>query len=137
MGVAEFSAATMGTRHLTPSSDEVSASNNFGAISLVRKETDTERLAMPLRVTIELIPRGDEQRRKTMGTLDIENTGDHPRHPTLANYRYRMTGPINGGEVGKWHEGTLRDVDRDKGYWAHVKAVLAALDCDSKPMAAD
>jgi hypothetical protein len=53
-----------------------------------------------------------------MGTLVIENTGDHPKHPKLANYRYRMTGPINGGEVGKWHEGTLRDVDRDKGYWA-------------------
>jgi hypothetical protein len=28
-----------------------------------------------------------------------------------------MTGPINGGEVGKWHEGTLRDIEREKGYW--------------------
>jgi len=89
---------------------------------------------MPLRITLELIPRGDESRRKVMGTLEIENTGDHPEHPTLANYHYRMTGPINGGEVGKWHEGTLRDVEREKGYWAHVKAVLSALDCDSKPM---
>jgi hypothetical protein len=96
-----------------------------------------ERSGMPLRVTLELIPRGDERRKKTVGTLEIENTGDHPGHPTLANYHYRMTGPINGGEVGKWHEGTLRDVEREKGYWSHVKAVLSALDCDSKPMPED
>ncbi len=100
-------------------------------------QSRVERSGMPLRVTLEIIPRGDERRRKTMGTLEIENTGDHPEHPKLANYHYRMTGPINGGEVGKWHEGTLRDVDRDKGYWAHVKAVLSALDCDSKPMPND
>lgn len=91
-------------------------------------------LGMPLRVTLELIPRGDERRKKVMGTLEIENTGDHPKHPKVANYRYRMTGPINGGDVAKWHEGTLENIDRETGYWSHVKTVLMALDCESKAM---
>ena len=69
-----------------------------------------------------------------MGTLDIENTGDHPQHPKLANYHYRMTGPVHGGDTDHWHEGTLRDVERARGYWAHVKEVLNALDCESEPM---
>ena len=89
---------------------------------------------MPLRITLELIPRGDESRKRVMGTLDIENTGDHPQHPKLANYHYRMTGPVHGGDTDHWHEGTLRDVERARGYWAHAKEVLSALDCESQPM---
>ena len=89
---------------------------------------------MPLRLTLELVPRGVESRRRGMGVLTIENTGDHPRHPELAHYRYRLTGPVDGGTVGVWHEGVLRDVRRDRGYWAHVKEVLDALDCESQPM---
>lgn len=91
---------------------------------------------MPLRLTLELIPRGIESRRKTVGILEIENTDDHPEHPRKANYKFRMTGLIDGGEVGLWHHGVLHDVDRDRGYWAHVKEVLSRLDCESKPMAA-
>ena len=89
---------------------------------------------MPLRLTLELIPRGAEARKSVQGVLTIENTGDHPLHPELAHYRYRLTGPVNGGKVGPWHEGTLRDVRRDRGYWAHVSDVLAALDLESVPM---
>ena len=89
---------------------------------------------MPLRITLELIPRGDESHKRSMGTLYIENTGDHPQHPKLANYQYRLEGPIHGGGTDVWHTGILRDVERELGYWAHVKAVLNAVDCESQPM---
>jgi hypothetical protein len=89
---------------------------------------------MPLRLTLELVPRGIENHRRTVGILEIENTADHPDHPTKANYKFRMTGPIDGGSVGLWHQGILKDIDRDRGYWAHVKEVLSQLDCESKPM---
>lgn len=44
MGVAEFSAATMGTRYLTPSSDEVSASTNLGRWKLAATNMDSSRI---------------------------------------------------------------------------------------------
>ncbi len=72
-----------------------------------------------------------------MGCLDIENTGDHPEHPAKANYRYQMTGPIHGGDVDTWHRGELVDVDRDFGYWQHVKQVLNSVDCESQRMEVD
>lgn len=89
---------------------------------------------MPLRITLELIPRGDESRKRGMGTLYIENTRDHPHHPKMANYRYHMTGPIHGGGVDVWHEGVVKDVERARGYWAHVKEILNRCDCESQPM---
>jgi hypothetical protein len=85
---------------------------------------------MPLRITLELIPHGDESRKRIMGTLEIENTGDHPKHPVLAHYQYTMTGPCHGGGVDLWHSGTLKDVQRHRGYWAHVKDVFLAVDCE-------
>lgn len=87
-----------------------------------------------LRITLELIPRGDEFLSRTMGTLEISNTGDHPHHPVLAHYEYTMTGPIHGGGVDLWHTGTLRDVVRKRGYWAHVKDVLLSVDCEALPI---
>jgi hypothetical protein len=92
---------------------------------------------MPLRLTLELVPRGIENRRRTVGIMEIENTSDHPDHPSKANYKFQMTGPINGGDIGLWHEGIIEDVDRDRGYWAHVKEVLSRLDCESKPRPLD
>lgn len=92
---------------------------------------------MPLRVTLEVVPRGDERRKRVVGQIDIENTADHPEHPRKAHYKYRMTGPIEGGEIGLWHQGVMRDIDRDRGYWAHVKEMLSRLDCESKPMSTE
>lgn len=92
---------------------------------------------MPLRITVELIPRGDERRKRVIGVMDIENTGDHPEHPKLANYRYRMTGPIHGSDCpDHWHEGQLWDVERSRGYWAHIKDALNAVDCESQSVPA-
>ena len=62
---------------------------------------------MPLRLTLEFVPRGIERLKKTVGTLEIENTADHPEHPHKANYKYRMTGPINGGDIRTWHQGVI------------------------------
>ena len=89
---------------------------------------------MPLRLTLEIIPRGDERRKRVVGTLDIENTGDHPDHPRLAHYHFCMKGPVHGGGIDYWHEGIIHDVERAKGYWQHVKEVLNAVDCESQPM---
>ena len=47
MGVAEFSAATMGTRYLTPSSDEVSESTNLGRWKLAATNMDSSRIRSP------------------------------------------------------------------------------------------
>ena len=47
MGVAEFSAATMGTRYLTPSSDEVSTSTNLGRWKLAATNMDSSRIRSP------------------------------------------------------------------------------------------
>jgi len=90
---------------------------------------------MPLRLTLELVPHGIEHQRRTVGLLEIENTADHPQHPEKANYRFRMTGLVDGRQTGLWHEGVIRDIDRNRGYWAHVKEILSRLDCESKPMA--
>ena len=38
-------------------------------------------------------------------------------------------------ELDVWHVGELCDADRTRGYWAQVKAVLNAVDCESQPMA--
>lgn len=88
---------------------------------------------MPLRLTLELIPHGDESRKRVIGTLDIENTGDHPLHPFLADYKYRMTGPVHDGGIDDWHSGTIKNVLRSRGYWAHAKEVLNAVDCEAQP----
>lgn len=92
---------------------------------------------MPLRVTLEVVPKGDERRKRVVGQIDIENTADHPEHPRKAHYKYRMTGPTEGREIGLWHQGVMSDIDRDRGYWAHVKEVLSRLDCESKPMSTE
>jgi len=88
---------------------------------------------MPLKLTLELIPYGDISRTRVIGALEIENTGDHPHHPKLANYKYLMTGLVIGsGEVDLWHEGIIRDVERSRGYWALIKEILNVVDCESQ-----
>lgn len=90
---------------------------------------------MPLRLTLELIPHGDESRKKVMGVLDIENVHTWRALGTeFANYQYCMTGPVHGGGVDVWHEGVLEGIERDRGYWAHVKEILNSVDCESQPM---
>ncbi len=53
---------------------------------------------MPLRITIELIPRGDGNRKRKLAVVDIENdgtAGDPPGSGDVGNYRV-----LGQGELG-------------------------------------
>ena len=56
---------------------------------------------MPLRVTVELIPRGDESRKRTVAVVDITNdgTGTHE----VGNYDVRAEGDCQGGYDTFYH----------------------------------
>lgn len=52
---------------------------------------------MPLRVTIELIPRGDESRKRKLAVVDIENDGtggDQRGGGVVGNYRVHGQGEL-------------------------------------------
>lgn len=55
---------------------------------------------MPLRVTLELIPRGDESRKTKLAVVDIENdgtAGDMRGGGDVGNYRVNAAGHCKGG----------------------------------------
>lgn len=64
---------------------------------------------MPLRVTIELIPHGDERRKRKVAVVDITNnmTGT----PEVGNYEVRAEGDCEGGYDTFFH-GTVKGVKR-------------------------
>jgi len=56
---------------------------------------------MPLRITIELIPRGDESRKRKLAVVDVENdgtAGDGRGNGEVGNYRVEAAGDC--GEAG-------------------------------------
>jgi hypothetical protein len=63
-----------------------------------------------IRVTIELWPGGDASTPRTLGTIDIINTGDHPQHPSKGNYHSRFWAS-NGRRTGR--EATVTDHPRN------------------------
>lgn len=91
---------------------------------------------MPLKVTLELIPRGDESRKLVVGTLYIENdgTGDNGNLKGIGNYDYKLYGPVTDGESSIpnefWDKGRLENFNRQRGYWSTVKEVLNNCDTD-------
>ena len=88
---------------------------------------------MPIRVTMEIIPRGDESRKFVAGVLDIENdaTGTH----AIGNYNLRISGPVQD-EPGHaqpnehWERGRLEGFARKRGWWSCVKDALLMLRTD-------
>lgn len=99
-----------------------------------------------LRVTIELIPRGDESRKKHLGTVEISNdgTGDTRR----GNYAVRLA--KFGRPTHEWMRGVVRGFDRvKKGPYDLLLQCLVAtvggrnqavlrqleLDCENEPCA--
>lgn len=55
---------------------------------------------MPLRVTVEIIPRGDESRKSKLAQIEIENDctlGDKRGGGTEANYEVRASANMEGG----------------------------------------
>ena len=87
---------------------------------------------MPIRVTMEIIPRGDESRRFVAGVLEIENdgTGDNE----TGNYKMRLSGPVKDGDVSimndYWQVGELRQFRRNRGWWSCVREALNAMPTD-------
>ena len=44
-----------------------------------------------LRVTVEILPFGDESKKKTLRSVSIINDGTHENHPDYGNYRVEHT----------------------------------------------
>ena len=84
---------------------------------------------MPLRITIELIPHGDESRKELVAIVDADNdcTGTHAE----GNYNVRISGPVHGGGIDQWADvpRKVRNVDRRRGYFAQACGTLAQLQC--------
>lgn len=69
-----------------------------------------------LRVTLDLIPRGNEAEKRTLGTVEIENIGGDEKR---ADYAVRAR--------GQWYaDATLRRRPRERG-WPFIIAALRAL----------
>lgn len=88
---------------------------------------------MPIRVTMEIIPRGDASKRFVAGVLDIENdgTGD----AATGNYDLRISGPVQdepGHAVPNefWERGRLEGFARNRGWWSCVSEALQRLKTD-------
>ena len=69
-----------------------------------------------LRITLELIPRGNEAERRTLGTIEIENLDGDATRPTYAA-RAR----------GQWYaDATIQRQPHQRG-WPFVRAAIVAL----------
>jgi hypothetical protein len=66
-----------------------------------------------LRCTIDLIPRGDESRKRTLGIVEIANDGTGA--PERGNYRVVLTktAPFPGALRAAWKKGLLEGEDDD------------------------
>lgn len=62
-----------------------------------------------LRVTIELLPHGDESRKRHLGTMEIANVGGTP---SRGNYRARLS--KRGKPKQLWKEGAVTGFPRKR-----------------------
>ncbi len=91
---------------------------------------------MPLRVTLEVIPHGNESKKFIAGSLDIENdgTGSPGNNIGIGNYDFTLRGPVSeDGCMYKnqfWQNGRLENFARPRGWWSCVKEVLNAASTD-------
>ena len=87
---------------------------------------------MPIRVTMEIIPRGDESRKFVAGVLTIAN--DETGNQEIGNYELKITGPVLDGDGSImndfWSRGRLERFERKRGWWSCVKEALNALETD-------
>jgi hypothetical protein len=98
---------------------------------------------MPIKVTLEIIPHGDESRTFTAGTLYIQNdgTGSPGNDRGVGHYDWELFGPVSDGDTAVmnefWSKGRLEGFDRTRGWWSCVKEVLdkAGTDYDYKAAA--
>ena len=72
-----------------------------------------------LRVTIELVPFGDEDRAKRIATMLIANDGTG--NWNTGNYAYSLTYTDRDADVAT---GTIKNFPRSLGAWSLVKKIL-------------
>ena len=73
-----------------------------------------------LRVTIELVPFGDESRAREIGIMLIANDGEGTTIKGDYAYAYGYT----DGRGSKFSTGTLKNFYRSQGAWALIKKIL-------------
>ena len=73
-----------------------------------------------LRVTIELVPLGDESRAREIGIMLIANDGEGTTIKGDYAYAYGYT----DGRGSKFSTGTLKNFYRSQGAWALIKKIL-------------
>lgn len=87
---------------------------------------------MSIRVTMEIIPRGDESRKFVAGVLDIINDGTGDR--ATGNYKLHLTGPVKDGDTAilnySWKIGFMKGFRRARGWWSCVREALNAMPTD-------
>ena len=76
-----------------------------------------------LRITVELVPRGQETRKRTLGVMEVANVGGTS---TRGEYDYLMTEEENLdlGISARSRRGVVRDYLRHQSVWRLVQAVL-------------
>lgn len=86
-----------------------------------------------IRLTMEIVPRGDESKKFTAGTLEIAN--DCTGTEELGNYHVKITGPVHNGDGRAapdefWGKFRLEGFHRPRGWWSCVKEALLKFDTD-------
>lgn len=74
------------------------------------------------RVTVELIPHGDEQRKRTVATMEIANdlTGDE----ITGNYKYRLWEAERGAYAPAQKDGRILNHIRNSSVFTLLRMVL-------------
>jgi hypothetical protein len=80
---------------------------------------------MPLRITVDLIPQGDESRRRKIGELYIVNDGSGTRE--IGNYKFKLIGLTTGGGIERCHTGAYKKFKRARGYWSLIREILESI----------
>lgn len=73
-----------------------------------------------IRITVELIPFGRKDLKRSIGEIIIINSIDHPKRPEYGNYEVTIK------DIGKdiIKELTITDHKREEGVWVLLKKIL-------------
>ena len=77
-----------------------------------------------LEIRIDIVPFGQESRRRTLEKFQIINTADHPRRPEYGNYAVHHLDEVGLTEVVC----RIKGHRRDRGYWPLIRKAIKALD---------
>lgn len=80
-----------------------------------------------LRLTLTLIPRGDESKAKKISELEICND-ETSKNSEIGNYQFNL---LSTCKEGLWARGRLENFKRNRGYWQCIKEVLALIDMNN------